>query len=414
MRQYLTATIQAATPDDLKSMIDPMRLAQIKAVDPHPDIRVYSIGHEGKANLHLPGIGTKTFTWIQAAVQWIKDKLEIGTKVFDRHDPSTNAHEGRTQIGEVVGKAVKHIGDRLNTLAAIHIFPNFKSRQLDVASIEADIEYDHDDHQAWPVSINNVSGIALSNSGIDTPGFQGATFVGAVQAYVQAFASDLGDNKMNLSDVKSAVRELKLTPTQVFDIGDVMGDSAVVVKVKEENKNVYNMSERIRGERDTAQARVVTLEGEKATAEKTLARQTIQSKGVTVLDTILNDPNLKLGDKTKAFVKRDFKRFDSKAESDETLKVELGTFVENSVKEFKEVFGEDTSKSTVPGKSAEFKIPPEYLTTSTPAADPNQKPAAPIDMAEFQAKEDILEEEMDPDKNPLIVGGKASVEAQTP
>ena len=107
MRQLLTAKIQAMSKSELDKIVDPFVMKRVKDVDPDPDIRVYSIGHEGKADLNLPGIGVKTFTWIQAAVQWIADKLRLGTPVFDRHDPKTNAHEGRQQIGEVIGKTVK-------------------------------------------------------------------------------------------------------------------------------------------------------------------------------------------------------------------------------------------------------------------------------------------------------------------
>ena len=103
MRQYLTATIQALSQTELETIIDPSMLRRVKETDPSPEIRVYSIGHEGTANLHLPGIGNKTFTWIQAAVQWLADRLNLGTAVFDRHDPSTNAHDGRIQIGQVIG-----------------------------------------------------------------------------------------------------------------------------------------------------------------------------------------------------------------------------------------------------------------------------------------------------------------------
>jgi len=411
MRQYLSAhQVQAANQIELGEIVEPLTMEGIKRSDPHPEIRLYSVGHEGQANLHLPGIGNKTFTWIQAAVRAVADKLKLGTAVFDRHDPDTNSHEGRTQIGQVVGRVVKQIGDRFNTLAAIHIFPQFKSRPLDVASIEADIEYDHDEYQAWPVNINSVSGIALSNSGIDSPGFPGATLLGAVQAYVQAFGSDFGDKKMNLSDVKVAVKDLGLTPTQIFGIDDIMGDTAVVGKVKEAKESTYNMSERIRKERDEARERITTLENTNAETDKKLKQHTMQSKSVGVLDAVLAEPERKLDDKAKIFIKRNLKDFSTAAENEDTLKVDVGKFVEAQVVEYGEqakLFGVDVGNAPTPSSKV-FKLPPE-LTVDGQKSSPGT-PNSPANIP--PSRQEVIAEEMNPDINSLIPGGKAAQEAQ--
>uniref|UniRef100_A0A6M3KZX4 Uncharacterized protein n=1 Tax=viral metagenome TaxID=1070528 RepID=A0A6M3KZX4_9ZZZZ len=413
MKQYLTATIQALSKSELDDIIDPYFIRGIKDKDPHPEVKVYSVGHEGKANLHLPGVGQKTLTWVQAAVQWVRDKLKVGTAVFDRHDPNTNSHEGRTQIGEVVGTAVKQIGDRLNTLAAIYIYPQFKSRPLDVASIEAEIEYAHDGFQAWPTAIKSVSGVALSNSGIDTPGFPGATLLGAVQAYVQAFGSEIGEKLMNLSDVKQAVKDLGLSPSQVFGVDDIMGDSKVVEKVKEEKKNVIAGSERIQNERDGLKEKVVKLENEKAESDKRLQQTQMQSKSATVIDGILTER--KLDDKAKAYVKRNLNRFTTTAGDEDTLKKELGTFVDTTHKDYqelaKDVFGIDTSKTkdqTTQQSNQQFKLPPELLAGGQQQTD--QGTNTPV----YRPRDERLRDEMNPAINPLIPGGKAAQEALTP
>lgn len=408
MRQYLSAQIQATNQIELDEIVEPLTLKYIKESDPHPEIRLYSIGHEGQADLHLPGIGNKTFTWIQAAVRAIADKLKLGTAVFDRHNPDTNSHEGRVQIGQVVGKTVRKIGDRLNTLAAIHIFPQFKSRPLEIASFEAEMEFDHDEVQAWPTNIKNVTGIALSDFGIDQPGFPGATLLGAVQAYVQAFAGEIGAIKMNLSDVKKAVAELGLTPTQLFGVSTLMEDSAVVEKVKDAKKDVFNMSERVRQERDMARERITELENRGAETDKKLRQHTVQSKSVDVLDATLNDPERKLDDKAKIFIKRSHKNFSSTAENEDTLRVDISKFVDESVKEYgelaKEVFGvevEDTKKPSFTLKPEQTVDGQRQTTIKT------LKPQTP------SIKEDILNAEMDPKVNPLIPGGDAAKEALT-
>jgi len=407
MRQYLSAQIQAANQIELEDVVDESTLRNLKAQEEHPEIRLYSVGHEGQADLNLPGFGTASFTWIQAAVRAIADKLQLGTAVFDRHDPDTNSHVGRTQIGEVVGKAVKKVGERLNTLAAIYIYPKFKSRPLDVASFEAEIEFDHDEHQAWPTNIRSVSGIALSNSGIDSPGFPGATLLGAVQAYVQAFGGDFGGSKMNLSDVKKAVAELGLTPTQVFSVDAVMGDSAVMTKVKEGKADVFNMSERIRQERDTARERITELENTNAETDKKLQQHTMRSKSVSMLDAVLADPERKLSDTAKTFIKRNHKDFSTDAENEDTLKADVGKFVDAQVVEYGEqakLFGVETDDT--PTNPLVFKLDPALTVDGQKAT---QTVLKSTDMP--PTREEVLSAEMDPDENMLIPGGKAAKEA---
>jgi len=362
------------------------------------------VGHEGAANLHLPGIGKKTFTWIQAAVQWVADKLNIGTAVFNQHDPNTNAHKGRIQIGEVVGKAVRHIGGRLNTLAAIYIKPEFKSRPLDVASIEADIEYAQDGSQAWPTAINNVSGVALGTSGIDIPGFPGATLLGAVQAYVQAFGSELKEKPMNLSEVKQAVKELGLNPSQIFDVSDILLDSKVEEKVREGKTNLQKGAERIQKEIDSARDKIAKLENEKADSDKKLQQFQMQSKSSTLIDTLLVDKEL--DDKAKAFVKRNLKNFNTTATDEDELKSELNKFVETTSKEYqelaKDVFGVDMTKTEDPNQ---FKLPDEFTVGGQKQINTNSQTQIPA------TREGVLRTEMNPDVNPLIPGGKAAQEA---
>jgi len=408
MRQYLTAKIQAISKSEIEGIIDPLRLEKLKETDPNPDIRVYSIGHEGAANLHLPGIGKKTLTWIQAAVQWVADKLQLGTAVFNKHDPNTNSHVGREQIGEVVGKAVRHIGDRLNTLAAIYIKPQFRSRPLDIASIEADIEYAQDGSQAWPTAINDVSGIALGTSGIDIPGFPGATLLGAVQAFVQASGRDIGAKTMNLSEVKQAVADLGLTPTQVFSLEDIMEDSSVAGKVKEAKNTLQKAADRWKSEVDASREKLAALENAKADSDKKLKQTEMRSKSSAIIDAILADRDM-LDSKAKLFIKRGLKNFTTEATDEDALKADLSKFVDTTAKEFqelsKEIFGAEDTK---PASNEALHIPDEFLVSNQKSASTEsqqQQVKSPV------TRDDVLKAEMNPDVNVLIPGGKAAKEA---
>jgi len=401
MRQYLSAQIQAANQIELDEMVDPTTMRNLKAREEHPEIRLYSISHEGEANLKLPGIGNATFRFIQAAVKLVADKLKIGTPVFDSHTSDTNSHEGREQIGEVVGKAVKKIGERLNTLAAIYVYPAFKSRPLDIASFETEILFDHDGKEAWPRDIKDVSGIALGNSSTATPGFPGATLLGAVQAYVQAFAGELGDNKMNQSDVKAAIAELKLSPSDLFSVEDVVADKKV-------RTNLQEAATRVGKERDTAREKVAELENQNAEKDKKLLQHDVQSKSASVFDAILADPTRKLDDNAKKFIQRSLKNFSSTAEDEATLKVDVGKFVDASVVEYgelaKDVFGVKVAET--PANPPAFTLAPEQTVIGQQQTTPAQQ-AANIP----PTRDEALAEEMDPSKNPLIPGGSAAKEA---
>jgi len=407
MHQCLRATIQAMSQAELNDIVDPLTMAHIKESDPHPEIKVFSVGHEGKADINLPGFGTAPFTWIQAAVRKLADRIKLGTPAFARHTSDTNSHEGRTKIGEVVGKVVTEIGERLNTLTAIHIFPQYKSRPLNIASIEAEIEFDHDEHQAWPTNIQNVSGIALSNSDTDTPGFPGATLVGVMQAYVQAFAGEKGAKKVNKSDVQAAVTELGLSPSDLFSVEDVTNDKKV-------RTNLQEAATRVGKERDTARERIAELENLNAETDKKLQQHTMLTRSSSALDAILNAPERKLSDKAKTFVKRNHKNFTTTAEDEATLAVDVGKFVDASVTEFTElatVFGVDVGEAAAEANadlaaSGEYKIPQSLILNQTPGAGKLQEPSVSPE------REGVLAEEMDPEQNALIPGGKAAAEAQ--
>jgi len=60
MHQCLRATIQAMSQAELNDIVDPLTMANIKKDDPHPTIKVFSVGHEGKADIKLPGFGMAT------------------------------------------------------------------------------------------------------------------------------------------------------------------------------------------------------------------------------------------------------------------------------------------------------------------------------------------------------------------
>lgn len=188
MRHLIKAEIQNMARSEALSMIPNDTLERIKRTDKRPEVKIFKIAEEGTAKGTVLNFGMK----MQKAINYVKDmivkigeKLNLGTGVFHRHGES-NDNTGREQIGEVVGKVTKYVGDKLSTLAAIYIYPEYRKLPLDIASFEANVTYVPKTlDKAEAVDVDDISGIALSNSAIDSPAFAGATLMGVVQCFMQ-------------------------------------------------------------------------------------------------------------------------------------------------------------------------------------------------------------------------------------
>ncbi len=327
---------------EIEEFLDPKALTRAKQLDPHPTIKVFSIGHEGESNIHFPGFGDKTLHWAQAAVEWIRDKLHIGTPVFNQHTSPTNAIDGRQQIGEIIGRTTRKIGNVLNTLAAVHIFPDFRDEDLDIASIEAEMSFDHDDEQAWPTGINRITGLALSNSSTDQPGFPGATILGTVQAFaVQAFADRKVIQMATRAEVKAFAQELGMKPSEVFGKEELTSDPTVVDHLKTEKHDLWNKNTRIEKELETSKDKFTALGETHAAEVKTLKTENLKSR-VTPMFTALAVER-KLPEQQLKFITANLEDFSPTGEDESAVKVELNTFIDDQQKRFeavaKDVFG---------------------------------------------------------------------------
>jgi len=181
----IKAPLQEMAESEIAAMVDPARLAAIRARDPHPLIKAFVVGHEGESRGNLIGVGNVVKRWFRTMVHKLHERITAGLQLFHGHAAGTNAHEGRTPLGEVVGKALKTVDGRESIVVACHIYPDFKHLPLDVASVEADVALSQtsDREKLDIVGIGEVTGIALGNSAVDKPGFPGATLLGQLQAF---------------------------------------------------------------------------------------------------------------------------------------------------------------------------------------------------------------------------------------
>jgi hypothetical protein len=214
--------------NEIRMMIDPGTISEISRVrrDSHPLFKAFIVGHEGEARGFLVGVGNIVKKWYRSAIQNLFTKIDHGIPLFHGHG-ETNDQSGRTAIGEVVGKKLETIGDRLSAVVACYIYPQFRNLPLDVASIEADIDFEQKQEGIVVVNVNDVSAIALANRAVETPGFPGATLLGQLQAFAKI--NHLEEKSMiGLDDVKQFIRESGAKPSDVFDAASLTGDPIVI------------------------------------------------------------------------------------------------------------------------------------------------------------------------------------------
>ena len=180
------AELQNLAKKDILEMVPTDTLARIKTTDAKPEFKVYCVGHEGVANAQELSFGTKVvkaYHYVKNMIFKLGERLQFGTPIFNNHG-ETNDHTGRQQIGELVGKSVKMIGDKISALAVTYIYPQFSKLPLDVASIEGEVEYTPKGISSGDViDIHKITGIALGSSQMNTPAFPGATLLGTLQAF---------------------------------------------------------------------------------------------------------------------------------------------------------------------------------------------------------------------------------------
>lgn len=368
MKARIVATVQHMAEAQIINMVPVDTLARLRQSDPKPEIRAYAIAHEGEAAGNMVGVGKRVMQYFRDAIIALHNRLALGTKIFQRHG-ATNAHDGRAQIGELVGKALDTIGGKLHDIAAVYIYPEHRQLPLDIASIEAEVQYTDDGQGGLTaVDIGEITGIALSSSSVERPGFAGATLLAAVQAFVD------GEGKgkaMTKEELKQAIAEGKFKPSDLFEADAIKTDSVVVEHVKAEKQTEYEFAKRMERTRQSDReehARIVADYEEKL---KTANAAALKATARGALDALAAER--KLDDKQKAFVEKRFGSFQTQAADDAALKTDLGKFLDGQLTEYadmQKLFGVSASN----GESGKFSPPADNGGDLT---DPKNNPFIP-------------------------------------
>jgi len=326
-------------------MVGADKIAQIKLADKSPMLKAFVVGHEGEAQGTLIGVGNVVKKWFGDAIEKLSNKINIGLKLFHGH-AATNDTEGRVSVGEVVGKNLLNIKDRLSSVVACWIYPAYRHLPLDVASIEADIDLVGDSQdRLYVADVNEISGIALGNSETETPGFPGATLLGQLQAFAE-ITLNKGDDEMTLAELKKAIQESKFKPSDLYDREAIFADPIISEQVKEKVSNAsgYNIrkledaienSANLTKKLEEAEVKITESEKER----DTLKLESAKAKIGSLFDT--QKTERKLDEKQSKFIQNRLGGFTPQKVED--LEKELNAHLDSELKEYKtmseEVFG---------------------------------------------------------------------------
>lgn len=369
---------------EIAGMVNPDWLDKIKAGgDKHPFIAAFTIAHDGDSDVFLNGIHTP-IRWMRSAIGWINNRLQLRTPVFSHHGPlGDNSHEGRVKIGEIVGKKLTDMGNKIATIAAMYIFPQFRHLTLDVASIEADIRYAKEGDVVWPTGIDQITGIALSDSRISKPGFPDATLLGSIAAFARE-----KENTMTIEEIKSAIASQGIAPEQLFSESTIISSQAVKTHVGKEKTNVYEHAQRVERERDDARDELVKSKTSHAEEIKVLKVNGLKGQATNVFSAIASERNMDTDE--KAYVDIQLNKFQSESTEPNDFRSDLNKFVDGELENLEKI------------------REPLGLKKKEPVREPVTEPAATTPRS--TESERPFRKYENPDTNVLIPGGKADKE----
>jgi hypothetical protein len=348
--------IQEMASSEILDHIPASAYKRIKAQDGKPEFRAYVIAHEGESEGKVVGIGKVIKKWARSAISNINDRLALGTSIFHLHE-MTNDHEGRKPIGEVVGKALSDVAGKLSSLAFMYIYPEYRDIPLDIASIEADItmpENINPNARAVDVDVEDITAIALGNSQTNKPGFAGAALVATLQEFADSASREKpnqGDKSMTKEELKQAIRDAKLKPSDIFGSDEIADDPTVqgVIRDRRRNEEGFGrrMEEKLEAEKKDLQAKISDLEAKLSDKDSRL----LKTKATDAIKPAIE--RRKLDEKQTAFVMRNASKFDPKSE--ESLAGDLDRFLDAQLDEYKtnaEIFGVKLGEPAAAGVGA--------------------------------------------------------------
>lgn len=356
MKLKICGELQEMAAEEILDHVSASAYKRIKAADSKAEFRAYCIGHEGESTGKVVGIGKVIKKWVRSAIEHINEKLTVGTKIFHLHE-MTNEHEGRKPIGEVVGKVLSDIAGKLSSIAIMYIYPAYHDVPLDVASIEADItlpEIINPNARSVDVDVEEITGIALGNSEIVKPGFAGATLLASVQEFVDNASHEKPPKEgeyMTPDEIKKAIREAKLRPSDLFGSDEIADDPTVQGVIRDRRRNEEGFGKRMEEKLEAEKAKLEQEKKDLQTKLDTSLRAGLKTKAADAVKPAIE--KRKLDEKQTAFVLKNAAKFIPVSE--ESLAGDLDKFLDMQLDEYKsnaEIFGVKIEGQTKVGVGA--------------------------------------------------------------
>lgn len=346
MHQRIIARLQSMAASEVLELVPASAYARIKAQDETPVFRAYVIGHEGEAKPQALGKGQIISQWFKSAITKLYEKLKTGINIFHDHSLD-NSHEGRTPIGELVGKALRTVAGKLSALAIIYIRPEYRHLPLDVASIEADVDLNETSKNVYEVDVSEVTGIALGNSAVNRPGFPGATLLAQVQGFEKyhskiKLSKGSGNMELSIDEVREFIKVNKTKPSDLFGVEILSDDPVVKGYVEGENKRAVSgeYAHRKREEEAFDKKRVEMEKqiNDLKEANVKVAKDAAKVKVPSIVEKLAKDR--KLDENQVKFINARVGKFEPK--EPEKLEAELNAHLDAEIDEYKktaEIFG---------------------------------------------------------------------------
>ena len=336
----IRGTLQLMAAADIEAMIDPVRLSKIRETDPKPMILAMGIGHEGESRpANIVGSGRSVLRYLKGAVQNLYRRLMLGTKTLAAPHKSTNDTDDEPGIGEIVGKALNWRDGIPCVDAAIYVYPQFRERTFDVASLEADFIGERENTGTVRVDdFERITAVRIGDSRQFTPAMPGATLLGAMQNFAPE------DHSMTVEEIKAAIKngELKVTPTDLFDVDELTKVDAVKQKIDQSfnagakrvrDNELSDLNSEIAAERKRADDLQTKL-SEASTA-------VLQAKVTPTFDAVSADR--KFDKRQQAFYRREVNRgfeVPSDAKDEASVKTAMNKFIDSLKDDWTALFGD--------------------------------------------------------------------------
>lgn len=326
--------MQNMAAGEILQHIPPETLAEIKKTDPYPILEAYVIAHPGESKTHLVGIGERILKWGSGVIKAIKEKIKIGTPVFNGHN-ADNSHIGRTAIGQVIAVIQNTQNEVINI---IHRFRDYLHLQANVASFEAPPlnvteGTELDGHEVQPHELGNITGVALAHSATAKPAFSGAVKLAALQCLTKEKTMSI-----TLQEVQEFIKENKekISPLTFFEPKELLSLDEIKAEIAKHkgNDNLYQENRRIQYELGEARKELDLLKTEN---EKTLKKKDTEImiyKGKEVFETQLQKRE-KLTDKHKAYIEKHMEKLILEPEKE--IESQVNAFLDDKIKEFDEL-----------------------------------------------------------------------------